>query len=89
MRFNIHNARLVIIVEETKEAGYLRLLITSLVSSSISYIISDWSDLIDTLQIYHVWEGYLRKIPVERRNISRAEWRRKFSLKTGILPLTI
>ena len=75
MRFNIHNARLVIIVEETKEAGYLRLLITSLVTSSISYIISDWSDLIDTLQIYHVWEGYLRKIPVERRNISRAEWR--------------
>ena len=75
MRFNIHNARLVIIVEETKEAGYLRLLITSLVSSSISYIISDWSDLIDTLQIYHVWQGYLRKISVERRNISRAEWR--------------
>jgi hypothetical protein len=24
-------------------------------------------------QIYHVWEGYLRKIPVERRTISRAE----------------
>jgi hypothetical protein len=22
------------------------------------------------IQIYHVWEGYLRKIPVERRNIS-------------------
>ena len=22
-------------------------------------------------QIYHVWEGYLRKIPVERRTISR------------------
>jgi hypothetical protein len=33
---------------------------------------------------YHVWEGYLRKIPVERRNISRAEWRGEFSLKTGI-----
>jgi hypothetical protein len=32
----------------------------------------------------HVWEGYLRKIPVERRKISRAEWRGKFSLKTGI-----
>ena len=30
----------------------------------------------DIIQIYHVWEGYLRKIPVERRN--------KFSLKTGI-----
>ena len=24
------------------------------------------------IQIYHVWEGYLRKIPVERRKISRA-----------------
>ena len=24
-------------------------------------------------QIYHVWEGYLRKIPVERRKISRAD----------------
>ena len=36
------------------------------------------------IQIYHVWEGYLRKIPVERRNISRAEWRGQFSLKTGI-----
>jgi hypothetical protein len=35
-------------------------------------------------QIYHVWEGYLRKIPVERWKISRAEWRGKFSLKTGI-----
>ena len=31
-------------------------------------------------------EGNLvsRKIPVERRKISRAEWRGKFSLKTGI-----
>jgi hypothetical protein len=36
------------------------------------------------IQIYHVWEGYLRKIPVERRKISRAEWRVKFSLNTGI-----
>jgi hypothetical protein len=42
-------------------------------------------------QIYHVSEGYLRKIsverrkiPVERRKISRAERRGKFSLKTGI-----
>ena len=31
-------------------------------------------------QIYHVWKGYLRKIPVERRTISRG----KFSLKNGI-----
>ena len=38
----------------------------------------------NNIQIYHVWEGYLRKIPVERRKISRAEWRGKFSLKTGI-----
>ena len=36
------------------------------------------------IQIYHVWEGYLRKISAERRKISRAEWRGKFSLKTGI-----
>jgi hypothetical protein len=35
-------------------------------------------------QIYHVWEGYLRKIPVERRKISRVDRRGKFSLKTGI-----
>ena len=28
----------------------------------------------DYIQIYHAWEGYLRKIPVERRKISRAEW---------------
>ena len=35
-------------------------------------------------QIYHVCEGYLRKIPVSGRKISRAERRRKFSLKTGI-----
>jgi hypothetical protein len=27
----------------------------------------------------------LRKIPVERRKSSRAEWRGKFSLKTGFL----
>jgi hypothetical protein len=32
--------------------------------------------------MYYVWEGYLRKIPVERRTISRAEWRAKFSFKT-------
>ena len=28
--------------------------------------------------------GICEKIPVERRTISRAEWRGKFSLKTGI-----
>ena len=28
--------------------------------------------------------GICEKIPVERRKISRAEWRGKFSLKTGI-----
>ena len=37
----------------------------------------------DYKQIYHVWEGYLRKIAVERRTIFRAERRGKFSLKTG------
>ena len=31
------------------------------------------------IQIYHVWEGYLRKIPVERRNISRAEWLKPYT----------
>ena len=35
-------------------------------------------------QIYHVWERYLRKLPVERRKISRAERRGKFSLKMKI-----
>ena len=39
------------------------------------------------IQIYHAWEGYLRKIPVERRKIFPAEWRGKFSLKT-VIPLT-
>ena len=34
-------------------------------------------------QIYHVWEGYLRKIPVERQQNFRAKRRGKFSLKTG------
>jgi hypothetical protein len=33
------------------------------------------------IQIYHVWEGYLRKIPVERRKISQAEWRVKFRVE--------
>jgi hypothetical protein len=35
-------------------------------------------------QIYHVWEGHLRKIPVERQKISRPDRRMKFNLKTGI-----
>ena len=34
--------------------------------------------------LHQLWEGYLRKIPVERRKISRAERRGKFNLKTGI-----
>ena len=42
------------------------------------------SMMVGYIQIYHVWEGYLRKIPVERRTISQAEWRGKFSLETGI-----
>jgi hypothetical protein len=36
------------------------------------------------IQIYHVWEGYLWKISVEKRKISRAKWRGKFSLNSGI-----
>ena len=43
-----------------------------------------WPWQYNIIQIYHVWEGYLRKIPVARRKISRSEWRGKFSLKTGI-----
>jgi hypothetical protein len=35
-------------------------------------------------QIYHVWEGHLRKIPVERQQISRPDRRVKFNLKTAI-----
>ena len=42
------------------------------------------SMMVDYIQIYHVWEGYLRKTPVERRKFFQAEWRGKFSLKTGI-----
>ena len=34
-------------------------------------------------QIYHVWEGYLRKIPVERRKISRAEREKKLNHHTN------
>ena len=40
------------------------------------------------IPIYHGWEGYLRKIPVEKQTISGAEWRGKFSLKTGIFENT-
>ena len=35
-------------------------------------------------QIYHVWEGYLRKRPIDRREIFRADRQVKCSLKTGI-----
>jgi hypothetical protein len=41
-------------------------------------------DKMNNEQIYHVWEGYLRKIPVEKRKISRAEWRGELSLKIDI-----
>jgi hypothetical protein len=40
--------------------------------------------LTNFMQIYHAWEGFLGKILVERRKISRAERRGKFILKTGI-----
>ena len=74
-------------------------LILTLLFSNIRFII--FNCLNNITQIYHVWEGYLRKIPVlrlnfprysegylrkipvERRTISLAEWRGKFSLKTG------
>jgi hypothetical protein len=35
-------------------------------------------------QIYHVWEGYLRKIPVLRLNFARHSAREIFRLSTGI-----
>ena len=54
-------------------------LILTLLFSNIRFII--FNCLNNITQIYHVWEGYLRKIPVDRRKISRAEWRGKFSLK--------
>jgi hypothetical protein len=75
-------------------------LILTLLFSNIRFII--FNCLNNITQIYHVWEGYLRKIPVlrlnfprysegylrkipvERRTISLAKWRGKFSLKTGI-----
>jgi hypothetical protein len=53
-------------------------------SVELNRYIIHWKKTRNFIQIYHVWKGYLRKIPVERRKISRAEWRGKFSLKTGI-----
>ena len=54
----------------------------------VSYLRFSWYNIWDIAdifeQIYHVWEGYLRNIPVERRKISLADRRWKFSLKTGI-----
>jgi hypothetical protein len=50
----------------------------------LAYYLDKTTLLYNYIQIYHVWEGYLRKIPVARRKISRSEWRGKFSLKTGI-----
>jgi hypothetical protein len=41
-------------------------------------------DLCDLQYVFYDIKGYWRKIPVERQKISRAEWRGKFSLKTGI-----
>ena len=43
-----------------------------------------WSYLLSAvIQIYHVWEGYLRKIPVLRQNFPRHS-AREFGLSTGI-----
>ena len=55
------------------------------VISLVSQILTNTFENEYYIQIYHVWKGYLRKIPVERRKISRAEWQGKYSLKTGIL----
>ena len=54
-------------------------------SSKRHYSLKIYRKMDTFIQIYHVWEGYLRKIPVERRKISQTEWRGKCSLKTGIL----
>jgi hypothetical protein len=41
-------------------------------------------------QIYHVWEGYLRKLPVERRNFPSVPWylRKRISLFYPRVPQT-
>jgi hypothetical protein len=57
---------------------------TDVYEVKIRHDFEDWISIRYIIQIYHVWEGYLRKIPVARRKISQAEWRGKFSLKTGI-----
>jgi len=36
------------------------------------------------IQIYHVWEGYFRKIPVLRLNFTRHSAREIVRLSTGI-----
>jgi hypothetical protein len=46
--------------------------------------INDFCHISLNTKYYHTVKGYLRKITVERRTISRAERRMKFSLKTGI-----
>jgi hypothetical protein len=50
---------------------------TELMKKNVNYvnILMFYINLVENYfeQIYHVWEGYLRKIPVERRNISQAE----------------
>ena len=59
-------------------------LISNIQSANIERLHCSSSIYMNIIQIYHAWEGYLRKIPVERWKISRAELRGKFSLKTGI-----
>jgi hypothetical protein len=39
---------------------------------------------INSFKIYHVWEGYLQKIPVLRLNFPRHSAREIFRLSTGI-----
>jgi hypothetical protein len=46
---------------------------------------NDKQKLFDVIkQIYHVWEGYLRKIPVLRLNFPRHSAREIFRLSIGM-----
>jgi hypothetical protein len=47
--------------------------ITTVIKTHYKTNIAKCSEIWGFILMYHAWEGYLRKIPVERRKISRAE----------------
>ena len=53
-------------------------------TKGIIYLASVLNNIRCNKQIYHVWEGYLRKIPVLRLNIPRHSVREIFRLSTSI-----